>query len=56
MLTNLTIHMLRELGLKSMSTALQELYVQSEARGREHGGWLAIPLEREATVHQEKAL
>ncbi|WP_137129764.1 IS21-like element helper ATPase IstB [Rhizobium sp. FY34] len=54
MLTNPTIDMLHELGLKGMATAFQELDAQSEARGLEHGEWLAILLEREATVRQQK--
>jgi DNA replication protein DnaC len=54
MLTNPTIDMLRELGLNGMATAFQELDAQSEARGLEHGEWLAILLEREATVRQQK--
>ncbi|QYA13693.1 IS21-like element helper ATPase IstB [Rhizobium sp. AB2/73] len=54
MLTNPTINMLRELGLNGMATAFQELDAQSEARGLEHGEWLAILLEREATMRRQK--
>lgn len=54
MLTNSTIDMLRELGLNGMATAFQELDAQSEARGLEHGEWLAILLEREATMRRQK--
>ncbi|WP_455854518.1 IS21-like element helper ATPase IstB [Ensifer canadensis] len=54
MLTNPTIDRLRELGLHGMATAFQELDAQSEARGLEHGEWLAILLEREATMRQQK--
>ncbi len=54
MLTNPTIDRLRELGLHGMATAFQELDTQSEARGLEHGEWLAILLEREATMRQQK--
>jgi len=54
MLTNPTIDMLRELGLHGMAIAFQELDAQSEARGLEHGEWLAILLEREATMRRQK--
>jgi DNA replication protein DnaC len=54
MLINPTIDMLRELGLYGMATAFQELDAQSEARGLEHGEWLAILLEREATMRRQK--
>ncbi len=46
MLIHPTIDMLRELGLHGMATAFQELDAQSEARGLEHGEWLAMLLER----------
>lgn len=46
--------MLRELGLYGMATAFQELDTQSEARRFEHGEWLAILLEREATMRRQK--
>lgn len=54
MLTNPTIDMLRDLGLYGTATAFQELDAQSEARGLEHGEWLAILLEREATMRRQK--
>jgi DNA replication protein DnaC len=54
MLINPTIDMLRELGLYGMATAFQELDAQSEARGLEHGEWLAMLLEREATMRRQK--
>jgi len=56
MLTNPTIDMLRELGLNGMATAFQELDAQSEARGLEHGEWLAILLEREATMRRQMSI
>ncbi|MEI8703025.1 IS21-like element helper ATPase IstB [Mesorhizobium sp. ISC15] len=54
MLINPTIDMLRELGLYGMATAFQELDAQSEVRGLEHGEWLAMLLEREATMRRQK--
>ena len=54
MLINPTIDMLRELGLYGMATAFQELDAQSEARGLEHGEWLVMLLEREATMRRQK--
>ncbi|TIL87765.1 MAG: hypothetical protein E5Y73_24400 [Mesorhizobium sp.] len=54
MLTQPTLDMLRELGLYGMATAFQELDAQSEARALEHGEWLAILLEREATLRRQK--
>ncbi|ESY15409.1 hypothetical protein X750_28505 [Mesorhizobium sp. LNJC394B00] len=54
MLIHPTIDMLRELGLHGMATAFQELDAQSEARGLEHGEWLAMLLEREATMRRQK--
>ena len=53
MLINPTIDMLRELGLYGMATAFQELDAQSEARGLDRQ-WLAILLEREATMRRQK--
>ncbi|MER9559869.1 IS21-like element helper ATPase IstB [Mesorhizobium sp. M0323] len=54
MLINPTIDMLRGLGLYGMATAFQELDAQSEVRGLEHGEWLAMLLEREATMRRQK--
>ncbi|MER8792346.1 IS21-like element helper ATPase IstB [Mesorhizobium sp. M0983] len=54
MLINPTIDMLRELGLYGMATAFLELDAQSEARGLEHGEWLAMLLDREATMRRQK--
>ncbi|RWP30332.1 IS21-like element helper ATPase IstB [Mesorhizobium sp.] len=54
MLINPTIDMLRELGLYGMATAFQEFDAQSEVRGLEHGEWLAMLLEREATMRRQK--
>jgi DNA replication protein DnaC len=54
MLTNPTIDMLRELGLSGMASAYQDLEMQSETRSLEHGEWLALLLEREATMRRQK--
>ena len=54
MLTNPTIDMLRELGLSGMASAYHELEAQPEARSLEHGEWLALLLEREATTRRQK--
>lgn len=54
MLIHPTIDRLRELGLYGMATAFQELDATPEVRGLEHGEWLAILLEREATMRQQK--
>ncbi|MEO5325221.1 IS21-like element helper ATPase IstB [Mesorhizobium sp. CC13] len=54
MLINPTIDMLRELGLTGMASAYQELETQTEARSLEHGEWLALLLEREATMRRQK--
>lgn len=54
MLTNPTIDMLRELGLSGMASAYHELEAQPEVRSLEHGEWLALLLEREATTRRQK--
>ncbi|MER8710536.1 ATP-binding protein, partial [Mesorhizobium sp. M1088] len=54
MLINPTIDMLRELGLTGMASAYQELEMQTEARSLEHGEWLALLLEREATTRRQR--
>ena len=54
MLTNPTIDMLRELGLQGMANAYQDLEMQAEVRSLEHGEWLALLLEREATMRSQK--
>lgn len=54
MLTNPTIDVLRDLGLTGMAGAYQELEAQPEARHLEHGEWLALLLEREATTRRQK--
>ncbi|TIV90574.1 MAG: AAA family ATPase, partial [Mesorhizobium sp.] len=37
-----------------MASAFRELEMQPEARGLEHGEWLALLLEREATTRRQK--
>ncbi|RWF81925.1 MAG: hypothetical protein EOQ36_30210 [Mesorhizobium sp.] len=37
-----------------MATAFQEFDAQSEVRGLEHGEWLAMLLEREATMRRQR--
>ena len=54
MLTHPTLDMMRELGLSGMAQAFQELETQPEARTLDHGEWLAILLEREATTRRQK--
>lgn len=54
MLTNPTIDMLRDLGLSGMASAFRELEMQPETRALEHGEWLALLLEREATTRRQK--
>lgn len=47
--------MLRDLGLHGMARAFQDLDVQAEARAPlDHGEWLAILLEHEATLRRQK--
>ncbi|BCH62368.1 hypothetical protein RvVAR0630_pl05100 (plasmid) [Agrobacterium vitis] len=54
MLTNPTIDMLRQMGLSGMATAFQELELKPEARSLQHGEWLTLLLEREATTRSQK--
>lgn len=54
MLTHPTLDMLSELGLHGMAKGFQDLDAQPEARALEHGEWLAILLEREATLRRQK--
>jgi DNA replication protein DnaC len=54
MLTYPTLAMLNDLGLHGMATAFQDLQSQPEARALEHGDWLALLLEREATLRHQK--
>ncbi|GLJ00593.1 IS21-like element helper ATPase IstB [Sphingobium sp. BS19] len=54
MLTHPTLDMLRDLGLHGMAKGFQDLDAQSEARALDHGEWLAILLENEATLRRQK--
>jgi hypothetical protein len=54
MLNHPTLAMLAELGLHGMAKGFQDLDAQPEARALEHGDWLALLLEREATLRRQK--
>ena len=54
MLIHPTHQLLIELGLHGMAKAFQDLDTQPEARALEHGDWLAMLLEREATSRRQK--
>ena len=54
MLTHPTLDMLSELGLHGMAKGFQDLDAQPEARALEHGEWLALLLEHEATLRRQK--
>jgi len=54
MLTHPTLDMMRDLGLHGMAKAFQDLAAQAEARTLDHGEWLAILLEQEATMRRQK--
>lgn len=54
MLTHPTLDMLRDLGLHGMAKGFQDIEAQPEARALDHGEWLAILLEQEATLRRQK--
>jgi DNA replication protein DnaC len=54
MLTHPTLDMLRDLGLHGMVKGFQDLDAQPEARALDHGEWLAILLDNEATLRRQK--
>ena len=54
MLTHPTLGLLAELGLHGMARGFQDLQEQPETRALEHGDWLALLLEREATARRQK--
>lgn len=54
MLTHPTLDMLRDLGLHGMAKGFQDLGAQPEAPALDHGEWLAILLENEATLRRQK--
>ena len=54
MLNHPTLDLLRELGLDGMAKAFEELEANPESRALEHGEWLGLLVEREATLRQQK--
>ena len=54
MLDHPTLDLLHELGLHGMAHGFRELVQNPEARALDHAEWLAILLEREATVRRQK--
>jgi hypothetical protein len=48
-----TLDLLRELGLEGMAKAFEELEANPESRALEHGEWLGLLVEREATLRQQ---
>jgi DNA replication protein DnaC len=54
MLTHPTLDLLHALGLHGMAKGFSELGAQPEAAGLDHAEWLALLLEREATLRQQK--
>src|SRR5260370_4387325 len=54
MLTHPTLDLLHSLGLHGMAKGFKDLDAQSEARSLEHTEWLALLLEHEKTLRQQK--
>ena len=54
MLKHPTLDRLRGLGLDGMAKAFEELEANPESRALEHGEWLGLLVEREATLRQQK--
>ncbi len=54
MLTHPTLDLLLNLGLHGMAKGFKDLDVQPEARSLEHAEWLALLLEHEKTLRQQK--
>lgn len=54
MLKHPTLDRLREIGLDGMAKAFEELEANPESRALEHGEWLGLLVEREATLRQQK--
>ncbi|QHO73926.1 hypothetical protein ACH79_16070 [Bradyrhizobium sp. CCBAU 051011] len=54
MLTHPTLDLLHSLGLHGMAKGFKDLDAQSEARSLEHAEWLALLLEHEKTLRQQK--
>src|SRR6476620_6340988 len=54
MLTHPTLDLLHSLGLHGMAKGFKDLEDQPEARSLEHAEWLALLLEQEKTLRQQK--
>jgi DNA replication protein DnaC len=54
MLDHPTLDLLHELGLHGMARGFRELTQNPEAGALQHGEWLAILLEHEATLRRQK--
>jgi len=54
MLTHPTLDLLHSLGLHGMAKGFKDLEEQPEARSLEHAEWLALLLEQERTLRQQK--
>ena len=54
MLTHPTLDLLHRLGLHGMAKGFKDLDAQPEARSLEHTEWLALLLEHEKTLRQQK--
>jgi DNA replication protein DnaC len=54
MLTNSPLDLMRGLGLHGMAKGFQDLDAQPEARNLDHAEWLALLLEQEKTLRQQK--
>jgi hypothetical protein len=54
MLDHPTLDLLHELGLHGMARGFRELAQNPEAGNLQHGEWLAILLEHEATLRRQK--
>lgn len=54
MLTHPTLDLLHSLGLHGMAKGFKDLDAQPETRGLEHAEWLALLLEHEKTLRQQK--
>jgi len=54
MLTHPTLDLLHALGLHGMAKGFADLGAQPEAASLDHAEWLALLLEQEATLRQQK--
>jgi hypothetical protein len=55
MLHHPTLDLLHELGLHGMAQGFSELSTHTEAATLDHAEWLALLLEREATLRRQKS-